>query len=298
MSSLLAPTVDPIAALWAWFAPFDSVLVAFSGGVDSAVVLGVAKRAMAERRCPGRVLACIGVSPSLPGRERRAAVALAELVGAPWRAVDTDEIDDPQYAANGANRCYFCKLHLHDHLSTIARAEGYQVVVDGNHADDLIDHRHGIAAAKKHGVRSPLAEVGAGKGDVRRMARAIGLPVWDKPAMACLASRVPHGTPVTPQLLRQIDAAEDVLAELGFTQFRVRHHGDVARIEVPVEQLPRAVVLAPQIVERVAACGYRFVTLDLAGFRSGSLTSVALTVSRTRSVHASGGAGAALAASE
>jgi uncharacterized protein len=255
------------------------VLVSFSGGVDSAVVLAAAGRAVRRRGCPGRVLACIGVSPSLPGRERRAAIALAERLGTPWRVIETDEIDDPRYAANPNNRCYFCKLHLHGRLGAVARTEGYDVVVDGNHADDLDDHRHGMAAAKKHGVRSPLAEVGAGKSQVRRMARELGLPVWDKPAMACLASRVPHGTPVTPQLLRQIDAAEDVLSELGFTQFRVRHHGDVARIEVPMEELRRAVCLADLIVARVGACGYRFVTLDLAGFRSGSLAGVQLTVS-------------------
>jgi uncharacterized protein len=289
MSVYLPPAVDSLAALQAWFAPFDSVLVAFSGGVDSAVVLAAAGRAVRERERPGRVLACIGVSPSLPGRERRAAVALAEQLGVPSRTVDTDEFDDPHYAANPVNRCFFCKLHLHDRLSAMARAEGYDVLVDGNHADDLNDHRHGMAAARKHGVRSPLAELGAGKADVRQMARAMGLPVSDKPAMACLASRVPHGTPVTPQLLRQIDAAEDVLAELGFTQFRVRHHGDIARIELPVDELGRAVDLATLIVDRVGACGYRFVTLDLAGFRSGSLAHVSLTVARGRSEGASGG---------
>ncbi len=244
-----------------------SVLVAYSGGVDSALVMLVAHQELG-----GRMLACIGVSPSYPVREMRQAVELAEELGVPYRLVNTQEHLDPNYAANPANRCYFCKSELHDRLLEIARAEGWQAVVDGTNASDLGDDRPGILAARERGVRSPLAEAGLTKAEVRELARHLGLPVWDKPAMACLSSRVPHGTPITPELLRQIEAAEDVLVALGFRQFRVRHHGEIARIEIPVEDFPKALEHRAEIVEGVRAAGYRFVTLDLAGFRSGSLS--------------------------
>ena len=244
-----------------------SVLVAYSGGVDSALVMLVAHQELG-----GRMLACIGVSPSYPVREMRQAVELAEELGVPYRLVNTQEHLDPNYAANPANRCYFCKSELHDRLLAIARAEGWQAVVDGTNASDLGDDRPGILAARERGVRSPLAEAGLTKAEVRELARHLGLPVWDKPAMACLSSRVPHGTPITPELLRQIEAAEDVLVALGFRQFRVRHHGEIARIEIPVEDFPKALEHRAEIVEGVRAAGYRFVTLDLAGFRSGSLS--------------------------
>ncbi|MCS6843328.1 MAG: ATP-dependent sacrificial sulfur transferase LarE, partial [Caldilineales bacterium] len=213
-----------------------SALVAFSGGVDSALVMAVAHRELGRR-----ALACIGVSPSYPGRELQSAVALAEGQGWPYRLVPTQEFRDPRYVANAGDRCYFCKSALHDRLRAIAAAEGWQAVLDGNNADDLGDYRPGMAAARERGVRSPLLEASLTKAEVRELARWLGLPVWDKPAMACLASRVPQGIPVTPALLRQIEQAEDVLARLGFRQFRVRHHGDVARIELPVEDLAQAV---------------------------------------------------------
>ncbi|MDQ7030735.1 MAG: ATP-dependent sacrificial sulfur transferase LarE [Ardenticatenia bacterium] len=246
----------------------ESVLVAYSGGVDSALIMAVAHRELG----PERVLACIGVSPSYPARELRQAVELAERLGVAYRLVNTAEYLDPNYAANPTNRCYFCKSELHERLKTIARAEGWQTVVDGTNADDITnDDRPGILAARERGVRSPLAEAGLTKAEVRELARHLGLPVWDKPAMACLSSRVPHGTPITPELLRQIEAAEDVLVGLGFTQFRVRHHGEIARIEIPVEDFPKALAHREAIVEGIRAVGYQFVTLDLAGFRSGSL---------------------------
>lgn len=243
-----------------------SALVAFSGGVDSALVMAVAHRELGER-----ALACIGVSPSYPTRELQSAVALAEAQGWPYRLIHPQEFRDPRYVANAGDRCYFCKSALHDTLRALAAAEGWKAVLDGNNADDLGDYRPGMAAARERGVRSPLLEVGLTKAEVRQLARWLGLPVWDKPAMACLASRVPQGTPVTPSLLRQIEQAEDALAALGFRQFRVRHHGDIARIELPVADLPRAVALREAIVAGVQAAGYRFVALDLAGFRSGSL---------------------------
>lgn len=244
----------------------ESALVAYSGGVDSALVMAVAHQELGERS-----LACIGVSPSYPTREMRAAIRLAETMGVPYRLVDTQEHLDPGYTANLADRCYFCKTELHDQLQAIAQAEGWAAIVDGNNASDLGDYRPGMAAAREHGVRSPLLEAGITKAEVRELAQALGLPVWDKPAMACLSSRVPHGTPITPELLRQIENAEDVLVDLGFSQFRVRHHGDIARIELPADNLAEALDRREAIVDGVRAAGYRFVTLDLAGFHSGSL---------------------------
>ena len=243
-----------------------SVLVAYSGGVDSALVMAIAHAELGDK-----ALACIGVSPSYPAREMRDAVKLAEELGVPYRLVNTEEYLDPSYAANPNNRCYFCKSELHNQLKSILATESWGVVLDGNNASDVGDYRPGMTAARERGVRSPLLEVGVTKDEVRALAQQLGLPVWDKPAMACLSSRVPHGTPITPELLRQIDGAEDVLVALGFRQFRVRHHNEIARIELPAEDFPQAIAQHMQLTNGVKAAGYRFVTLDLAGFRSGSL---------------------------
>lgn len=244
----------------------DSVLVAYSGGVDSALVMAIAHRELGER-----ALACIGVSPSYPTREMRDAVKLAEQIGVPYRLVNTAEYLDANYAANPTNRCYFCKSELHDQLKKVASEEGWQMVLDGNNSSDLGDYRPGMEAARERGVRSPLIEANVSKAEVRELAHYLGLPVWDKPAMACLSSRVPHGTAITPELLRQIESAEDVLVDLGFRQFRVRHHNELARIELPAEDFPQALAQHTALVAGIRAAGYRFVTLDLAGFRSGSL---------------------------
>jgi len=243
-----------------------SVLVAYSGGVDSALVMAVAHRELGDK-----ALACIGISPSYPAREMRDAVKLAEELGVPYRLVNTEEYLDPNYAANPNNRCYFCKSELHNRLKEILVQEAWGIVLDGNNASDVGDYRPGMAAARERGVRSPLLEADITKAEVRELAHYLGLPVWDKPAMACLSSRVPHGTPITPELLRQIEAAEDVLVELGFRQFRVRHHNEIARLELPAEEFPKAIEQHTTIVNGIKAAGYRFVTLDLAGFRSGSL---------------------------
>ena len=264
--ALSPETETKLTALRTLLRGLDSVLVAYSGGVDSALVMAVAHEQLGDR-----ALACIGISPSYPTREMRAAIKLAEDLKIPFRTVDTEEYLDPNYAANPANRCYFCKSELHDQLKTIVQEEGWHWVLDGANASDLGDHRPGMDAARERNVRSPLVETGITKAEVRAIARHLGLPVWDKPAMACLSSRVPHGTPITPELLRQIEAAEDVLVDLGFPQFRVRHHGEIARIEIPVEDFPAAVDRHIAIVNGVKAAGYRFVTLDLSGFRSGSL---------------------------
>lgn len=245
----------------------DSVVVAYSGGVDSALVAAVAARELGDK-----ALACIGVSPSFPARERQAAIDLAERIGIRCRLIETEEHLDASYAANPADRCYYCKSELHGKLRGIAHEEGLAVVIDGSNADDAGDDRPGISAGRERGVRSPLMEAGIAKEQVRELAKLLGLPVWDKPSMACLASRVPHGTPVQPQLLGRIEQAEDVLSSLGFAQFRVRHHGDVARIELPDDDLPRAVDLRAKLIEPIKRLGWRFVTLDLAGFRSGSLS--------------------------
>jgi len=251
----------------------DSVLVAYSGGVDSALVMAVAHRELGER-----ALACIGVSPSYPTREMRDAIKLAEQIGVPYRLVNTAEYLDANYAANPTNRCYFCKSELHDQLKKVATEEGWQMVLDGNNSSDLGDYRPGMAAARERGARSPLIEANVSKAEVRTLAHYLGLPVWDKPAMACLSSRVPHGTAITPELLRQIESAEDVLVDLGFRQFRVRHHNELARIELPAEDFPQALAQHTALVTGIRAAGYRFVTLDLAGFRSGSLNGASSAV--------------------
>lgn len=246
-----------------------SALIAYSGGVDSALVAVVAHRVLGDR-----ALAVIAHSPSLPPREREAARRFAETAGFPYRAIATDEMANDEYVANAANRCYFCKDELFTKLGEIARAEDFAAVMDGFNADDRGDYRPGHAAATEHGTVSPLAEAGLGKSAVRAIAKELGLEVWDKPAAACLSSRIPYGTPVTEAALAQIDAAETVLLGLGFTACRVRHHGELARVEVPAAELEYAFKQREAIVSGLKAAGYLFVTLDLEGYRLGSLNAV------------------------
>ncbi len=242
------------------------VLVAFSGGVDSTLLLAVAVGCLGEN-----VLAVTGLSPSVPAAEREEAAALARRLGARHQFIETTELERPGYVANAADRCYFCKSELFERLGKLARVEGCAWVLDGANVDDLGDVRPGREAAREYGVRSPLVEAGLGKADIRELSRALGLPTWEKPAMACLASRIPHGIPVTIERLTQVEKAEAGLRALGFRQVRVRHHETIARIELPPEERGRLLdaSLASAAVERVKAAGYQYVVLDLEGYRPG-----------------------------
>ena len=244
----------------------DRVVVAFSGGADSAFVAAVANQTLGR----DRVHAVTAVSPSLAGAEHDDCAALAREWDLRWSAVETDEMARAAYRVNDTDRCFHCKAELMDVLVPIATAEAATVVL-GVNVDDLGDHRPGQRAAELAGAVFPLVAAGFTKSDVRSVSKALGLRTWDKPAAACLASRVPYGTEVTVAVLSRVERAEVVLRDLGFTQVRVRHYGDTARIEVDVEDLARVVAAREAIVAGVRAAGYRYVTLDLEGFRSGNL---------------------------
>jgi len=246
--------------------------VALSGGVDSSVLLAVAVRALGPRR----TLAILGVSPSLAADERAGAHAVAAYIGAPILEIETHEGDNPAYRANGPDRCFHCKDELFTRISDeVATRYGLTAVAYGENADDAIRaDRPGSRAAANHTVLRPLADAGLDKAAIRAIAHALGLPSADKPAAPCLASRIPHFQEVTPEKLRQVEAAESALRSLGLRECRVRHHGDIARIELPVEDLVRAVStgLREDIHRAVTAAGFRFVALDVAGIQSGAFT--------------------------
>ena len=249
-------------------AGYESVLIAFSGGVDSAYLAIAAHDVLG-----GRALAVTADSPSYPETHRRLALSIAQDFKFAHEMIRTAELERPEYRANPANRCYYCKDELYSHLSAMARERGFAVVIDGNNADDRGDYRPGRQAAREHGVRSPLDEAGLTKDDIRQLAREAGLASWDEPASACLSSRIPYGDEVTDERLRQIERAEDVLRDLGFRVFRVRHHDTVARLEIAKAEMPRA--LDPDVnaalVSRLKSLGYQYVSLDLQGYRLGSL---------------------------
>lgn len=245
---------------------FGSVIVAYSAGVDSTLVLKVARDELGDG-----VVAATGLSDTYPEEEMAEARALAAEIGAEHVMMRTEELTDPRYAMNSHQRCFFCKNELYGKLRELANERGIEYVVDGTNADDVGDHRPGLRAARQLGVRSPLQEVGMTKAEIREISSDLGLRTWDKPAFACLSSRFPYGTPITVEKLKQVATAERAIRELGFKGFRVRHHDTVARLEVDPADFPRVIELHDEIVERVRSAGYRFVTLDLRGYRSGSL---------------------------
>jgi len=243
-----------------------SVLVAFSGGVDSTLLL---KLALDELGC--RAVAALASSPAYPESEQAAARSLAQTMGARLMEVRTNEVELDAYARNNPDRCFHCKEELFDVLEPVQRELGLSHLAYGATADDTGDHRPGHGSAIRRGVRFPLLEAGLAKSEIRAAARELGLPNWNKPSFACLSSRIPHGTPVTVAALRQIDAAEAALKQLGFTQVRVRHHGDVARIEVEPADISRLVQERERVAAAVRHAGYKFVSADLEGYATGSL---------------------------
>jgi len=257
-------------------ADLGSVMVAFSGGADSALVAWVAHDVVG----PGRATAVTAVSASLAGEEHADCRALAAEWGLTWQIVATGELGDARYVANEGDRCYWCKTALLDAIEPLASAADATVVL-GVNLDDLGDHRPGQAAAAERGARFPLVEAGFTKSMVRDLSRHLGLRTADKPAAACLASRIPYGTPVTVGVLAEVEAAESALRALGFTELRVRHYRELARLEVPVDRLAEVVERRQEVVDAVRSAGYRYVTLDLQGLRSGNLNGALGSASAT-----------------
>jgi pyridinium-3,5-biscarboxylic acid mononucleotide sulfurtransferase len=247
--------------------PYGSALVAFSGGVDSSLALAVAARALPRER----VLAVTSNNETYLPSELDLAREFADSLGVDHLVVNTRELDDPNYASNPTNRCYFCKSTLYSDLSRIAAERGYGCVVDGANADDEGDYRPGRKAAEELGVVSPLSVAGVGKAEVRELAKHLGLPSWDKPALACLSSRFPYGQQITPEKLSQVARAEEYLRTRGFRQVRVRHHGEIARLEVGPEEMERAFALREEVSAELKEAGFLYVALDLTGYESGSL---------------------------
>lgn len=244
-----------------------SVVVGYSGGVDSVFLARVAVDVLGAQN----VLAVTGKSDSIASWMEDTAREVAGRFGIPWLELETHEMDDPRYAANPGNRCYFCKSELWTRLADVARDRGLNAVLDGSNADDVGDHRPGAVAATENAVRSPLLEAGLTKAEIRAWSRELGLPTWDQPAAPCLASRIPYGIAVTPERLRQVEQAELGLRALGFRDFRVRHHDGLARLEVHPAEIARVAEHRREIAAAVRAAGFRRVLIDLQGYRRGSL---------------------------
>lgn len=244
----------------------DSALVAYSAGVDSTLVLKVAHDVLGDR-----VIAATGLSDTYPAEEMDEAKALAEEIGATHLRVNTMELTDPRYASNNSQRCFFCKTELYSKLVAVAKEREFAWVLDGTNADDLGDHRPGLRAARDWNVRSPLVEARLTKKEIREISNELGLRTWDKPAFACLSSRFLYGDPITVEKLQKVARAESAMRKLGFKGFRVRHHDDVARIELEPEDMPRALELRDEINSGIIQAGYAFVALDLGGYKTGNL---------------------------
>ncbi len=270
LESVRRASAGKLAAAKARISACGSAIVAFSAGVDSTFVLAVAREVLGAR-----ALALTAHSPSVPGAEREAARVLAARLGARHLERESLEQDDPGYVANGPDRCYHCKRELYRLCAEAAREHGAAAVLDGFNADDRGDHRPGHRAAEEALVLSPLAEAGLSKAEVRAWSAAYGLPTWDKPQMACLASRIPYGTPVTPERLAQVERAEVALRALGLHDVRVRHHGDIGRVEIGEGELDAAFARRAEIAAGVKAAGFKIAALDLEPFRSGRMNGLA-----------------------
>jgi pyridinium-3,5-biscarboxylic acid mononucleotide sulfurtransferase len=259
---------DKLEQLKALFAEMEQALIAYSGGVDSTLVAKIAYDVLGDR-----ALAVTAVSPSLLPEELEDAKIQAATIGIPHKIVQTHEMDNPNYTSNPVNRCYFCKSELHDTLKPLAVDLGYPYVVDGVNADDLHDYRPGIQAAKERGARSPLAEVGVSKFEVRQLSQQLSLPWWEKPAQPCLSSRFPYGEEITIAKLQRVGRAEIYLRKLGWQNLRVRSEGDTARIELPPQQIKDFVMTTDlqTVISAFQELGFIYVTLDLEGYRSGKL---------------------------
>jgi uncharacterized protein len=262
-----------IAQLEELIRPLRSAVIAFSGGVDSSLVAALAARALGER-----ALAVTAVSPALATGELDGARAVAAAVGIAHRTIATEELARAEYRSNDRFRCYHCKTELYDRLAELAGREGYAAVLSGANADDAGDWRPGLRAASEHGVRHPLLEAGVGKEEVRALARELAIPSAEKPASPCLASRLPYGTAVSPEVLAQVDRAEQGVKQLGYRVLRVRHYGEVGRVELAAEELERALAEPAPVIEAVRRAGYRRAEINQRPFRSGSLNE-ALSVS-------------------